>query len=158
MKNLIILCALISFTINLYGQNQSDSIQIRKRLGPVFQQSGRNLTPNQLLNITKPNPEAHEEMKIANKNYIASLFFQIPGGFLIGYPIGTAVAGGKANWTLAAIGAGLVVVAIPLISGFNKHATNGVNIYNKGLKVSPMHSSSMSLGFSTNGIGLRVKF
>jgi hypothetical protein len=157
MKKVIIVCALISFTFNLFGQNPSDSIQIKKRLSPVFQQNGKTLTPTQLMSITKSNPDAYAEMKIANKNYVASLFFQIPGGFLIGYPIGTAIGGGDPNWTMAAIGAGLVIVAIPLISGYNKHATNGVNIYNKGLKVSPIHSS-LSLGFSANGIGLRVKF
>jgi hypothetical protein len=157
MKKLIILTGLICLTLALFGQNSSDSIQVKKRLGPVFQQNGMTLTPNQLMTITKSNPDAYAEMKIANKNYIASLFFQIPGGFLIGYPIGTAIGGGDANWTMAAIGAGLVVIAIPLISGYNKHASNGVRIYNKGLKVSTIHSS-LSLGFSANGIGLRFKF
>ena len=35
------------------------------------------------------------------------------GGFLIGWPLGTALAGGDPNWTLAAIGAGCVAIAIP---------------------------------------------
>jgi hypothetical protein len=157
MKKIIILCALITLIVNLFGQNASDSIQIKKRLGPVFQQNGKTLTINQLMSITKSNPDAYAEMKIANKNYVASLFLQYPGGFLIGYPVGTAIGGGDPNWAMAAIGASLIVVAIPLISAYSKHATNSVNIYNKGLKVSP-ERPSLSLGFSANGIGLRVKF
>lgn len=149
---------MISFTINLAGQVPSDSIQIKKRLGPVFQQNGINLTPNQLMSITKSNPAAYAEMKKANSNYVASLFFQIPGGFLIGYPIGTAIGGGDPNWTMAAIGAGLVIVAIPLVSGYNRHATNSVRIYNKGFKSSSMPAMSMSFGTTANGIGFRVKF
>jgi hypothetical protein len=158
MKKFFILFALIFLTINLFGQIPSDSIQIKKRLGPVFQQNGKNLTPNQLMAITKSNPDAYAEMKIANTNYVASLFLQFPGGFLIGYPIGTAIGGGKPNWTMAAIGAGLVVVAIPLISGYNKHATNAVRIYNKRLKSSSMPASTIILGFTANGIGFRVRF
>jgi hypothetical protein len=158
MKKLFIIIAFFSLTINLFGQVSSDSIQIKKRLGPVFQQNGKNLTPAQLLNITKSNPDANAEMKIANNNYVASLFFQIPGGFLIGYPIGTALGGGKPNWTLVAIGAGLVVVGIPLVSGYNRHATNAVHIYNTGLKSSAIPTSSMSLRFTTNGVGFRISF
>jgi hypothetical protein len=158
MKKFFILLAMISFTINLAGQVPSDSIQIKKRLGPVFQQNGINLTPKQLMSITKSNPEAYAEMKIANSNYIASLFLQIPGGFLIGYPIGTAIGGGDPNWTMTAIGAGLVIVAIPLVSGYNKHATNSVRIYNKGIKASSIPVLSMSFGPTANGIGFRVKF
>jgi hypothetical protein len=158
MKKFFILFAMISFTINLVGQVPSDSIQIKKRLGPVFQQNGINLTPKQLMSITKSNPEAYAEMKMANSNYVASLFFQIPGGFLIGYPIGTAIGGGEPNWTMAAIGAGLVIVAIPLVSGYNRHATKSVRIYNTALKPSSMPALSMSFGPTANGIGFRVKF
>jgi hypothetical protein len=118
MKKLIIAGFLLSlfinvFVINVFGQNRPDSITVINRLGPVFRQNGATLTPNKLLAITKSNQEAFSEMKIARNNYTASMIFQLPGGFLIGYPLGTAVAGGDPNWTLAAIGAGLVVVSIP---------------------------------------------
>jgi hypothetical protein len=158
MKRLFFLLALVLIAVSLSGQTSSDSILVKKRLGPVFQQNGRNLTPNQLLNITKTNPDAYSEMKKANSNYMASMVFQLPGGFLIGYPLGTAVAGGDPNWTLAAIGAGLVVISIPLISGYNKHATRAVSIYNKGLASYNIPVSYMSLGFTTHGIGFKFRF
>jgi hypothetical protein len=154
-KAVLIVCLAIS-GICSFGQSKSDSIQIKQRL--VFQQNGKNLTLNQLSQITQTNKEASAEMKLAKTNYNASLFFQIPGGFLIGYPLGTALAGGKANWTLAAIGAGLIVVAIPLISAYNKHARNAVAIYNKGLKSSTLIQSNIKFGLTFKGIGMRVNF
>lgn len=158
MKRLYILFVLIQITTTISAQTSSEPIQIRKRLGTVYQQNGKNLTSNQLLNITKINPAAYEEMKKANSHYVASMFFQLPGGFLVGYPLGTAMAGGDANWTLAAIGAGLIIFSIPLISGYNRHATQAVNIYNNGLPSYPKPASQMSLGFTRNGVGLKVCF
>jgi hypothetical protein len=158
MKKIFILLALILMAVNLFGQTSSDSIEVKKRLGPVFQQNGINLTPGQLMKLTKINPDAFSEMKKANSNYIASMFFQIPGGFLIGYPLGTAIAGGDPNWTLAAIGAGLVVISIPLISGYNKHATQAVKIYNTGLGSYSKPIIYTSISFTANGIGLKVRF
>lgn len=158
MKRTLFIGILLMTCFCLSGQNQPDSIQMKYKLGPVFQQNGRNLTPNQLLYITKSNQEAYSEMKIANKNYITSMVFQLPGGFLIGYPIGTALAGGDANWTLAVIGAGLVFVSIPFISSYNKHAKNAVGIYNNGLKYSSIVKPDIKLGITCNGIGMRVQF
>jgi hypothetical protein len=158
MKKSIIAGFLLTVFFNLYGQNQPDSITVKNRLGPVFQQNGTNLTPNKLLTITKSNQEAYSEMKIANNNYLASMVFQLPGGFLIGYPIGAALAGGDPNWTLVAVGAGLVVVSIPFISAYNKHAKNAVSIYNKGLKYSSMVRPDFKLGITYNGIGFRISF
>jgi hypothetical protein len=158
MKKLIIAGLLLTIVYSLYGQNQPDSITTVNRLGPVFQQNGKNLTPGKLLTITESNPEAYSEMKIATNNYYGSMVFQLPGGFLIGYPIGTALAGGDPNWTLAAIGAGLVVVSIPFTSAYNKHAKNAVSIYNKGLKYSTMIKPDLKFGITYNGIGINLRF
>ena len=158
MKKIIISGILLSMFLSLFGQIQSDSIQVKKRLGPVFQQNGRNLTPRQLLDITQTNQEAYAEMKTANTNYIVSLIFQAPGGFLIGYPLGTALAGGDPNWTLAAVGAGLVAVSIPFISAYNKHAKNAVEIYNRGLRYSSLPIPEMKIGLTNYGIALKLSF
>jgi hypothetical protein len=158
MKKLSLILLFACFGVIINAQTASDTIRIIKRLGPVFQQHGVTLMPKQLMTITETNPEAFKEMKIANSNYVASLFFQIPGGFLIGYPLGTAVGGGEPNWTMAAIGAGLVIVAIPLISGYNKHATNAVKIYNSGLTSYSKPATTVKLGFSGSGLGVKVQF
>ncbi len=141
-----------------YGQNKSDSIEIKKTLGTVFRQNGKNLTPGQLLDITQSNVEAYKEMKIAKSNYDAGFIFGFAGGFLVGWPVGTAVAGGKPNWTLAGIGAGLIVVSIPFSSAYTKHAKNAVKIYNSGLKQTGLNNIDFKIGLTCNGIGVRVIF
>lgn len=158
MKKSVFALFLLSVFVNMFGQNGSDSIAVVNRLGPVFRQNGTTLTPNKLLEITKSNQEAFSEMKIAKNNYTAGMIFQLPGGFLIGYPLGTAVAGGDPNWTLAAIGAGFVVISIPFISAYNKHAGNAVSIYNKGLRYSTVVRPELKFGITCNGPGFYLRF
>ncbi|MBK8636390.1 MAG: hypothetical protein IPN72_23720 [Saprospiraceae bacterium] len=43
--------------------------------------------------------------------------------FMIGYPLGALIRGGEPNWALAGVGAGLVVVSIPIASSV-KTCTN----------------------------------
>lgn len=143
---------------NSYGQNKSDSIEIKKALGTIFRQNGKNLTPRQLLDITQSNTEAYKEMKIAKSNYDIGLVFGFAGGFLVGWPLGTAIAGGEPNWTLAGIGAGLILVSIPFSTAYTKHAKNAVNLYNNGLKSTGLNNVDFKIGLTYNGIGVKVIF
>jgi hypothetical protein len=102
-------------------------------LGTVFQQNGVNLTPKRLLEVTASNPEAYAEMKMAKNNFDAGSVVGFAGGFLLGWPVGTALAGGDPEWIMAGIGAGLLVISIPLSGAYKKHAMNAVNIYNTGI-------------------------
>jgi len=141
------------------AQNPADSISVRKTgLGTVFQQNGRNLNGRDLVEITKSNPDAYKEMKIAKGNLDAGNVFGFAGGYMVGWPIGTAIAGGEPNWALAAIGAGLIIISIPLSTGYTKHAKNAVSIYNSGLKQSRIDKVKSYLGFTSNGFGIVMKF
>ncbi len=146
------------FVLSLLSQNPADSIQVKKRLGTVFQQNGKNLTPRQLVNITQANQEAYSEMRIAKRNYDFGYIIGFSGGFLVGWPIGTSLGGGDPNWTLAAIGAGLIVVSIPFSTGYTKHAKKAVAIYNKSLKTSYLSKPELRIGLTYNGIGLKCTF
>ena len=158
MKKIILLGILFSFFFTVNGQNRTDSIEVKNMLGPVFRQDGRNLTPRQLLDITKSNPDAYSEMKIAKKNYGAGYVLGAAGGFMIGWPLGTALGGGDPNWAMAAVGAGLVGISIPFTIAYNKHAKNAVAIYNKGLRYSSLQIPEIRIGLTYNGIGLKIRF
>jgi hypothetical protein len=97
-------------------------------------------------------------MKIAKSNYDVGFVFGFSGGCLVGWPVGTAVAGGKPNWTLAGIGAGFIVVSIPFSSAYTKHAKNAVKIYNNGLKQTGFNNIDLNIGLTCNGIGVKVIF
>lgn len=141
-----------------YGQHASDTIEIKKSLGTVFRQNGKNLNTRQLLNITQSNTEAYKEMKIAKSNYDIGTAFGFAGGFLVGWPLGTAIAGGEPNWTLAGIGAGLIAVSIPFTAAYTKRAKNAVHLYNNGIKSTGMNNVDLKIGLTYNGIGIKLTF
>jgi hypothetical protein len=158
MKRIILIWIFLMTIFSSYGQSKSDSIEIKKTLGTVFRQNGKNLTPRQLLDITQSNTEAYKEMKIAKSNYDVGSVFGFAGGFLIGWPLGTAIAGGQPNWALAGIGAGLIVVSIPFSTAYTKHAKNAVKLYNNGLKSTGFDNVDLTIGLTCNGIGVKVIF
>lgn len=158
MKKTVLIYIFLITVFSSYGQSKSDSIEIKKFIGTVFQQSGKNLTPRQLLAITKVNEEAYKEMKIAKSNYGVGSVVGFVGGFLVGWPLGTAIGGGKPNWTLAGIGAGLIVVSIPFSIAYTKHAKNAVIIYNNGLQQTGFNNIDLKIGLTCNGIGIKAIF
>ena len=160
MKRTIIACILLLSLSPLFAQNQSDSIVIKKAFGTVFKQNGKILTPRQLSNITQMNASAFKEMSLARDNYTAASVIGAVGGFMVGWPMGTAMAGGDANWAMAGIGAGLIVVSIPFDIAFIKHAKKAVGIYNSGLKQTQtgMNKIEFKMAMTCNGIGIKMRF
>jgi hypothetical protein len=158
MRKSFIVGLLLVITYSLNGQDISDTIEVKKAFGVVFLQKGQKLTPGKLLEISSSNPESYKEMKIAKGNYDAGTLFGFAGGFMVGWPLGTAIAGGEPNWTLAAIGAGLIVISIPFSTSYSKHARKAVEIYNNGLKQTGLNSMEFRLGLTSNGIGLKINF
>jgi uncharacterized membrane protein YfcA len=63
------------------------------------------------------------------------------GGAMIGWPVGAAVAGNpEPPWLLAGIGAGLVVLAVPLAMSAEAALARAVDAYNASLKVPARHT------------------
>lgn len=158
MKKSVIISLLFFAMGSLYGQQQSDSISIEKGLGTIFRQNGKILNPRAMLQIMQNNQEAFTEMKTARSNYVIGNIIGGIGGFCVGYPLGTAMAGGKANWTMAAIGGGLVLVSIPFSITYTRHAKHAVSVYNMGLRQTSGNLLDLKLGFTSNGFGLNISF
>lgn len=55
---------------------------------------------NELVSTMKSNQNSYKLIKSANSNNLLAQVIGGIGGGLIGYPIGTAIGGGKTNWTL----------------------------------------------------------
>ncbi len=144
--------------VSSYGQNASDTIVIKKTLETTFRLNGKSLTPGQLLKITQTNEEAYAEMKMAKSNYNLSSALGFAGGFMVGWPIGTAIAGGDPVWPLAAAGAILIAVSIPFSKQYVRHAKSAVLLYNNGIKSTAMINVDFRIGFTDSGFGLKVTF
>ncbi|NVN94037.1 MAG: hypothetical protein HXX18_02010 [Bacteroidetes bacterium] len=157
MKKIIIIGLFLLSISQIFAQNQSDSIEIKKTFfGTIFRQNGKNLTPQQLINIMQPNAEAYKEMKVARTNYSFGMVFSFAGGAFMGWPLGGAIAGKKMDWTLFGIGVGLTVISIPFSIAYTNHSKNAVRNFNNGLKQTGMNTIDLKLGITPDGIGITM--
>jgi len=154
---LTLLVVSMSFT---FGQTASDSISMKKVFGGYqFYQGEQRLNVNQLVNTMKPNNQAYQQIKSAQSTYTLATIIGGVGGFMVGWPIGTALGGGEPNWTMAGIGAGLIVVSIPISQSFNKKAKQAVETYNSGLQTNSFwDKNELKLSLTGNGLGLTLNF
>jgi hypothetical protein len=158
MKKVFIIGIFLFSCFQLFAQSPADSIEVKKGMGTVFRQNGRNLTPRQLLDITQSNPAAHQEMKAAKTNYDVGYVLGFAGGLFVGWPLGSAIAGGDPNWTLMGVGAGLIGLSVPFSTAYNKHAKNAARLYNGGSSPSGMNKVEFRFGMTGTGIGLNMAF
>lgn len=128
--------------------------------GYKFTQSGKPMTMRNLVETMEVNTQAFELIKKAQSSNTLVSILSFTGGGLIGWPLGTAVGGGDANWALAGIGAGLVAIAIPISSGVNKNAKQAVELYNASLNQTSYFKPKTEFEVIANsdGIGLSLKF
>ncbi|CAM1351898.1 hypothetical protein [Tenacibaculum crassostreae] len=140
---------------------QSQQIQKEKVFGGYqYSVDGKALSMKEMINLMESNTKALALMKKAKSNTTLATVLGGVGGALIGFPIGTAIGGGDANWTLAGVGAGLVIVAIPIASGANKKANQAVELYNSSLNTTSYNSfkPQFNMLLNDNGVGISMTF
>ena len=159
-KNIIIIALLTISSTFAFGQNVNDSISAKKVFGGYqFYQGDKMLSMSQLVSTMSTNELAYKQIKSAQSTSTVVMILAGVGGFMIGYPIGTALAGGEPNWTMAGIGAGTIAVAIPIGINSDKKAKQAVETYNRGLQTTSFwDKSELKLSMSGNGIGLTLTF
>jgi hypothetical protein len=158
MRN-ILFTFLLTLIVSGLSAQQPGAIEIRRSFwGTTYRQNDQKLSAAGLMEKLRENPAAFSEMKKARTNQTFSAIFSGVGGFMVGWPLGTAAGGGDANWTLAGIGAGLIVAAIPFEIAFNKRARNAINTYNSGLGKSSWRKPALNLGFTRHGMGMKLSF
>lgn len=158
-------CSLLIFLLTFFSfvhtaaQYTGTTIEFRKSFWSTgFYQQNEKLSNTRLKEIMSANPAALAELKKARTNQAFSGIFSGVGGFLIGWPIGTAAGGGDPKWAMAGIGAGLIVAAIPFEIAFTKKARSAVKMYNNGSGKSAVLQPHWRAGFTANGMGLRLSF
>lgn len=159
MKN-VLFCFILIFCASIsYAQTEPGDIEIKKVFGGIqLKQDGRVLKPKEVLSIMKPVPEAYAAYKKAKSNYNGAQVMGFVGGFLIGWPLGTAIGGGDPEWGLAAAGAGVLLLSIPLSKGYSKNARNAVSIYNAQTGQSGRLPVSLSFSPYVGGARVVLKF
>lgn len=76
------------------------------------------------------NEQATKEIKSSETPRIFATILGYAGGFMLGWPLGTVLAGGKPNWAIAGIGAGLTAVSIPFGISSNKRLKKAAHTFN----------------------------
>ncbi|HYG19342.1 MAG TPA: hypothetical protein VD816_10440 [Ohtaekwangia sp.] len=149
----VLLVSFILAALTTSAQEETGDLQMKKSFwGTKFISGGQLLKPKQVLQLMESSPEAHAEFKKAKTNYDVANVFGAIGGFMIGFPLGTAVGGGDPEWGLAAGGAAVVLVAIPFSIAFTKRAKHAVDLYNGN----PASSPTSGLYISPYGAGAKV--
>ena len=141
-----------------FGQSEGEITSKKVFGGYTFSQGDKTLTINQLLSTMKENPEAYDLMKSAKSTTDAATVLGAIGGFMIGWPLGSAIGGGDPNWALAGIGAGVLAIGIPVGISANRKVLNAVDRYNQGLQNTSINATpKLNLTFG-NGFGLALNF
>ncbi|MEN8201366.1 MAG: hypothetical protein ABFS28_02140 [Bacteroidota bacterium] len=158
MRNLVLFIFFSAISISLFAQ--SDSIVATKAFGGYrFEQNGEFLNGKALLQRMEVDQEAYAMMKRAKSNSDIASVLGFAGGFMIGWPLGTAIAGGDPNWVLAGIGAGCLAIGIPLSIQASKGMFQAVELYNSNLNGTYFEQGLLlRLGVATGGVGLTLDF
>jgi hypothetical protein len=128
--------------------------------GYTFTQNGEKLGYKDLTEIMKFNVAAYPVIKKARaKNKIANVLGFMGGG-LVGWPVGDYLADEEPNWTLAAVGIGVVFFSVSLAATASKQAKKAVDLYNSSLDETSFHKYKPQFDFvvSGNQIGFVMRF
>ena len=175
-KNSLILSISLFLCMTIYSQEVIENQQHNSTIFPAqpqvtlpetdtIQYSGNTYTLNhevltldRMTSIMQNNTVATEYLKSARGNSGIANVLAYAGGAFIGYPLGTAIGGGKPEWTLALIGCGLIVIDIPIIISANKKLRKAVNAYNQPGMTSRREKYELKLGMTQDGMGLAFRF
>ena len=141
-----------------YSSHAQKKLSLYKTFGGVvYQLDTTTLSGKQVMIVLQPNPEAYKEFKLARRKARVGSIIGFTGGLLIAVPLVTAVAGGKPEWQLAAIGGGLFLISIPFHISFKGHAFNAFEMYNSSLPTSRT-GIRPSFHFYGTGAAISIKF
>lgn len=156
MEKIVLIASLFVSGISMAQTN--GKIEMKKNFfGYSFHQDSTELWPRDVLQVMEVNPEAFKEFKTARANHAASGIFSALGGFMIGWPIGQAIAGkDDPLWALAAGGAAFVFAGYSFDKTFKKRANKALTIYNGGTPLS--YVPKFNLRFTGTEFQMNLKF
>ena len=161
MNKLILLTSFLILIFTGLSLIQAQEIIVEKVSGGYkFVHMDKQLKMKDLVSVVSVNPEAAVYAEKAKSGYALSSGIAFVGGFMIGWPIGQAISGRDVNWTIAAAGAGLVIIGIPVSSTAVKNAKEAVSIYNNSLGNDDFgyEIPKASIIINSTGVGISVKF
>ena len=122
----------LALSTQLFAQ---DTLIFKSNLGAglITNREGKSLNFRYLIKSSADIPEAKRYFRRARFNNVVATIFALPGGFIVGYPVGMSLSGQKLNTDLLMIGGGLIVVGLPFNIMRNRNMRRGVDAYNRGV-------------------------
>lgn len=149
MKKML-MCLLV--VISIQGATAQELTMYKTFGGVRFEYDSTIVSPRQVSEILSIDPVAEDDFKKARMNSGVAGVLGFAGGFLLAFPLGTAVAGGVPEWGLAAGGAVLLLASLPFNRTFKIRAGTALDHYNKGRSTSRLSTPEVNV----TGLGLRV--
>lgn len=156
-KTIFTLLLIFATSIFCYSQ----AIESEKVFGGYkFSQNGTILNMEDLSTQLSTHEESAKLVKQAKSQSTIASILGGAGGALVGYPIGTAIGGGEANWVVAGVGAGIIAVAIPIASGAGKKMKRAVDLHNSRINTTEdlAFKHKLLTISNKNGIGWAFQF
>jgi len=151
----------LTFVITTLTFCNAQKIDIEKVSGGYkYTQNDELMSIGDLASVIESNTKAFELIKKGRTNRSFGAVLGFAGGGLVGWPIGTAIGGGESNWILAGIGAGLIIIGIPISSSANKKINQAVDVYNASLNSTANNKFKPEFNIIANagGVGLSMNF
>jgi hypothetical protein len=105
------------------------------------------------------NETAQKQMRLAKVNNDIANVLSVAGGFMVGWTLGDLASAEDPNYTVMAVGGGLIVAAIPFSVSAVKKSKQAVDTWNSGLRTSSLPvKSELRFGMTSTGLGLTFRF
>jgi len=146
-------CCLCLLASQAFSQAPDSVIQIETTFwGIQYMQGKQQLSFREVGWVLAADREAFGEYRKARTDYVVGTAVGLTGAALIGYSVGSALSGAAPHWSVAAVGAGVLLVAIPLNNRFHRRIRQAIGMYNN----KAASSQAWSWKIQPYGAGARV--
>jgi hypothetical protein len=156
----LFICAILVTTSLLGFSQYTDPIVIKPYWGGVrYMVNDQPVKAPGVLQMMKAvDSTAYQLMKKSRQNNTLASIMGVAGGFLVGWPLGTMVAGGEPNWTMAIVGGAISIASMPISNRAKKQATEAVDIYNNKITFHKPTKGPLYFVVNGNGVGFQLKW
>jgi len=165
MKKLAFTLLLIpALALSQVEESTTGKIELGTTAKTFFTKDGEGYKLNQYKEVFT-NQEAIDRIKRARTNKTFAEIITYTGSFTLGFGLGMVIGvkddypfakhDRQVGWTVAGVGAGVMLTSIPLWNGYSKNIKKAVDLENGEAETSV---SQMRLNINGNGFGLAYQF
>lgn len=98
--------------------------------GIRYLQGSQELSFKELGSVLAADPQAFGEYQKARTNYVTGTVVSLTGAALIGYSVGSALTASAPHWSVAVVGAGVLLASVPMNNAFHRRIRRAIGMHN----------------------------